>query len=292
MTTASPNSGFHRLRIVLEMIKIEHTLFALPFAGVGAVWAAHGLPSVRVIFAILLAMVTARSAAMAFNRLVDREYDARNPRTSRRAIPAGLISVSFVAGFTVVCSLLFIVAAALLNPFALALSPVALGIVFFYSLTKRFTPWSHAFLGIALSLAPMGAWVAVRGNLSAPPLLLGAAVMCWLIGFDIIYALQDVDFDRGAGLHSAPVRYGRAGALWIARIAHALMIAFLVLAGCVGQRGTVYFVGVALAATLIAYEHLIIRPDDLKRLNIAFFNVNIAVSAGLLLFTALDVFLR
>jgi 4-hydroxybenzoate polyprenyltransferase len=287
----TPQTLWQRLRVVLEMIKIEHTLFAMPFALMGALLAARGIPSAVQIFWIVVAMVGARSAAMAFNRLADREFDAANPRTKMRAIPAGLISVGFVTAFTIAASVLFIVAAVMLNPLAGWLSPVALAIVFFYSLTKRFTAWSHAFLGLALACAPIGAWIAVAGTLTWTPLLLGAAVVCWLIGFDVIYALQDVEFDRGVGLKSLPVRYGPTNALQIARTAHALMIAFLIAVGVSAGMGGFYFVGVGLAAILIALEHTIIKPDDLRRLNIAFFNLNIAVSAGLLFFTALDILL-
>jgi 4-hydroxybenzoate polyprenyltransferase len=277
-----------RLKIVLEMIKFEHTLFALPFALMGALLAARGLPSLRTLFWIGVAMVGARSAAMAFNRLVDRDYDAKNPRTASRALPAGLVGPAFVVRFTLASSLLLVIAAWQLNPLALALSPLALGIVFFYSLTKRFTAWSHAFLGLALACAPVGAWIAVAGTLALPPLLLGAAVVCWLIGFDILYALQDVDFDRAAGLHSLPVRYGPDLALIVARRFHALMIICLLLLGCAASLGLWYFTGVGLAALLIAVEHRLVAPTDLRRLNVAFFHVNIAVSTGLLAFTALD----
>lgn len=277
-----------KLKIVLEMIKIEHTLFALPFALMGAVLAARGIPSGRTLFWILVAMVGARSAAMAFNRLVDRDYDAKNPRTATRAIPAGLVSVGFVKGFTLVTSLLLVLASWQLNPLALALSPIALGIIFLYSYTKRFTHWCHAFLGLALSIAPIGAWVAVKGTLELVPLTLGAAVVCWLLGFDTIYALNDLEFDRNAGLNSLPVRLGAAGALRIARVSHAVMVVLLIVLGQLAYLGVWYAVGVGLAALLIAAEHAIISPTDLKRLNIAFFNVNIAVSTGLLLFTLLD----
>jgi 4-hydroxybenzoate polyprenyltransferase len=280
-----------KLRIVLEMIKIEHTLFALPFALMGALLAARGLPDTRTLFWILVAMVGARSAAMAFNRLVDRDYDAKNPRTASRAIPAGLVSVGFVKGFTALTSLLLVVAAWQLNPLALALSPVALGVVFLYSYTKRFTHWCHAFLGLALAVAPVGAWVAVRGDLTLVPLALGGAVVCWLVGFDTIYALQDAEFDRGAGLHSLPVRFGASAALAIGRVSHAVMIVLLLALGRLAGLHGWYFTGVALAAALITAEHALISPTDLKRLNIAFFNVNIAVSSGLLLFTALDLWL-
>ncbi|WP_395142525.1 UbiA-like polyprenyltransferase [Armatimonas sp.] len=280
-----------KLRIVLEMIKIEHTLFALPFAAMGALLAARGIPDGRILFWILVAMVGARSAAMAFNRLVDRDYDAKNPRTASRAIPAGLISVGFVRGFTALTSLLLILAAWQLNPLALLLSPVALGVVFLYSYTKRFTHWCHAFLGLALAIAPVGAWVAVRGDLTMVPLALGAAVICWLVGFDTIYALQDAEFDKNAGLHSLPVRFGAQKALAIGRVSHVFMIVLLVALGKLAGLHGWYFTGVALAAALITAEHVLISPTDLKRLNIAFFNVNIAVSSGLLLFTALDLWL-
>jgi len=293
LAPALPQTPWQRLRVVLEMIKIEHTLFALPFAFTGALLAARGLPTLWQTCWILVAMVGARSAAMAFNRLVDREIDARNPRTRGRALPAGLVSIPFVAGFTVAAALLLVIAARALNPLAFALSPVALVIVCFYSYTKRFTAWSHAFLGVALALAPIGAWVAVRGTLTdaAPVAFLGAAVVCWLIGFDTIYALQDVDFDRGAGLHSLPVRFGPRRALQMARGFHALMIGCLIGTGITAGRGPIYFVGVAIVAALIFVEHVIIRPDDLRRLNIAFFNVNSAVSALVLVFTASDLWL-
>jgi 4-hydroxybenzoate polyprenyltransferase len=285
------NVFFQKLRVVLEMIKIEHTLFALPFAFMGAILAERKLPNLITCLWILVAMVGARSAAMAFNRLVDRHYDAKNPRTASRAIPAGLISLPFVIGFTVISSLMLIFASAQLNPLCFALSPVALGLVCFYSLTKRFTAWSHAWLGLALSVAPMGAWLAVTGAFSFPPFVLCAAVVCWLIGFDTLYALQDVDFDRKAGLNSLPVKFGPQNALKLARGFHATMIVFLVLLGFTLHLGGWYYAGVALSAMLIAYEHAIISPDDLKKLNVAFFNVNIAVSTGLLLFTLLDIFL-
>jgi 4-hydroxybenzoate polyprenyltransferase len=288
-----PTQGFfHKLRVVMEMIKIEHTLFALPFAFMGAVLAEKKLPSLAICGWILVAMVGARSAAMAFNRLVDRHFDAKNPRTASRAIPAGLISLPFVIGFTIVSSLLLIGAAARLNPLCLALSPLALLLVFFYSFTKRFTAWSHAWLGLALAVAPMGAWLAVTGAFALPPFFLCAAVVCWLIGFDTLYALQDVDFDQKAGLHSLPVKLGPQRALKLARWFHAGMVLCLVALGYVHHLGLSYGIGVALSAILIAYEHAIIAPDDLKKLNVAFFNVNITISTGLLFFTLLDVLIR
>jgi 4-hydroxybenzoate polyprenyltransferase len=281
----------NKLKIILEMIKFEHTLFALPFALIGMLLAARGLPKYSQILWILVAMVGARSAAMAFNRLVDHEYDAKNPRTAMRALPAGLLTPGFVIGFTVFSSLLLVLAAWRLNPLALYLSPLALGLVFFYSLTKRFTAWSHAFLGLALAVAPVGAWVAVRGRLfELPPLLLGAAVVFWLIGFDTIYALQDEKFDREIGLNSLPVKFGPKTALNIGRVAHGLMIVLLVGVGFSAKLGYFWHGAVGISAVLIALEHLIIKPDDLKRLNIAFFNINIGVGLILLLSTILEIF--
>lgn len=286
--TSAPAAFLGKLGVVLEMIKIEHTLFALPFALLSALLAAGGLPPRRILFWIVVAMVGARSAAMAFNRLVDREFDAANPRTALRALPAGRLSVRFVAGFTAAMAALLALAAWELNPLAFALSPAALFIVFFYSYTKRFTAWSHAFLGLALAVAPVGAWIAVTGRIDLPPLLLAAAVVCWLIGFDTIYALQDVQFDRRAGLRSLPANLGERRALGIARWFHGLMVLFLAALGVAAGRGAWYFGGVGLAAALIAGEHALIAPDDLRRLNLAFFYANIALSTGLLAFTALD----
>jgi len=216
------------LKTTLEMIKIEHTLFALPFALLGAVLAARGLPSARTLIWILVAMVAARSAAMAFNRLVDTKYDASNPRTRIRALPAGLLSPSFVKVFTIVASVVFLLAAWQLNRLTLLLSPIALASVLFYSYTKRFTHFSHLVLGWCLSIAPTGAWIAVRGSIDSPvPLLLSLAVALWTAGFDIIYACQDRDVDVESGLHSIPQRFGIPGALWTARLLHIAMIAIL-----------------------------------------------------------------
>ncbi len=280
----------NKLKIIFEMIKFEHTLFALPFALIGMLLAAHGLPEISKILWILVAMVGARSAAMAFNRLVDREYDAKNPRTATRALPAGLLTPRFVVGFTAFSSLLLVLAAWRLNPLALYLSPAALGLVFFYSLTKRFTAWSHAFLGLALAVAPVGAWVAVRGTLlELPPLLLGAAVVFWLIGFDTIYALQDEKFDREIGLNSLPVKFGSKTALNIGRLAHGVMVLLLIAVGISANLGYFWYGAVGISSVLIGIEHVIIKPDDLKRLNIAFFNINIAVGLILLLAAILEV---
>lgn len=275
-------TSINKLRVTLEMIKIEHTLFALPFAFLGALAAANGLPSLWTVLWITVAMVGARSAAMAFNRLVDRDFDAANPRTTMRAIPAGLVGVTFVRVFTIASALLFVVAAAMLNWLALALSPVALASVLGYSYTKRFSSLSHIALGWALSIAPAGAWIAVRGTLGVEPLLLSLAVLLWTAGFDILYACQDADFDRGAGLHSIPSRLGVARALWVARGLHALMFVALVAFYSLTGSGALGLVGIVATGALLVYQHSIVRAGDLSRLDAAFFTTNAFVSVILL----------
>lgn len=283
---------FRSLKITLEMIKIEHTLFALPFAFLGAVLAANGLPSLRQIFWIVVAMVGARSAAMAFNRLVDREYDAANPRTAMRALPAGLLSARFVALFTLASSLLFFFAAAMLNRLTLLLAPVALGSVLLYSYTKRFTALAHLVLGWCLSIAPTGAWIAVLGAIDSPvPLLLSLSVMLWTAGFDVIYACQDYEFDVRTGLRSVPQRFGIANALWIARLLHAGMFAALVAVYVLTGLHWIGLLGVMATAALLVYQHSIVRADDLSRLNAAFFTTNAFVSVILFVTVAADIFL-
>jgi 4-hydroxybenzoate polyprenyltransferase len=277
-TGMSNDSAIGKLRVTLEMIKIEHTLFALPFAFLGAVAAADGLPPLRTIFWITVAMVGARSAAMAFNRLVDRDFDAANPRTAMRAIPAGLVTVPFVRVFTAASVLLFVVAAGMLNWLALALSPVALASVLGYSYTKRFTSLSHVALGWALSIAPAGAWIAVRGSLGREPLLLSLAVLTWTAGFDVLYACQDADFDRERGLFSIPSRVGVARALWIARGLHAVMFAALAGFYALTNSGALGLAGVVATGALLVYQHSIVRADDLSRLDAAFFTTNAFVS--------------
>jgi 4-hydroxybenzoate polyprenyltransferase len=289
-----PAGPLQKLRVILEMIKFEHTVFALPFAFASVLLAAkaaglpNGLPSWWTAFWVLMAMVGARSAAMAFNRIVDCRFDAKNPRTATRAIPAGLLSTGQVWSFTLAAILLFEVAAWALNPLCFALSPLALAAVLGYSLTKRFTSVCHLVLGFAIGIAPIGAWNAVTGRLDVVPVLLGAAVMLWIGGFDIIYALQDVDFDRSMGLHSLPSRLGRARALWLSRLLHAGAIGLLVAVGMLAGLGALYFVGVTVAAALIAYEQSIVKPDDLSRVNVAFFTLNGWVSVSLFLFVLLD----
>jgi 4-hydroxybenzoate polyprenyltransferase len=261
------------------MIKIEHTLFALPFAFLGAVLAANGLPSGRQLVWITAAMVGARSTAMAFNRIADREYDADNPRTSTRALPAGLLSVSFVWAFTIVSASLFLLAAAMLNRLTLWLAPVALASVVLYSFSKRWTLLSHLLLGWCLSIAPTGAWIAVRGALDSPvPLLLSLVVMLWTAGFDVLYACQDHEFDVKAGLHSIPKTFGIARALLIARGLHIGAFAALVALYWITHLGIFALIGVVATAALLFYQHRLVRSDDLSKLDAAFFTTNAFVS--------------
>jgi 4-hydroxybenzoate polyprenyltransferase len=282
------------IRQYLDLIRFSHTLFALPFALLGAALAAHGRNGwhgrVQDWVGILLCMATARSAAMAFNRLVDRRFDALNPRTAGRHLPAGLMSVRSVAVFTLVCSLAFVASTLLFLPnrWPLYLSVPVLLWLLGYSYSKRFTTLAHFWLGISLSLAPIAAWIALRGNLGWPPVLLALAVLFWVSGFDIIYACQDVDFDRTVGLQSVPKTFGVRRALWIAAACHAFMIVPLVGLGLVYPLGPIYFVGVAAVAALLIYEHALVRPDDLTRVNVAFFQVNVIISMGLLVVAVVD----
>ncbi|HEX5888405.1 MAG TPA: UbiA-like polyprenyltransferase [Pyrinomonadaceae bacterium] len=280
-------------RLTLEMIKIEHTLFALPFAFLSAVLAAGGLPSAWQILWIVVAMVGARSAAMAFNRIADRGFDAKNPRTASRALPAGLLSVGFVWAFTIVSAALFLLAAAMLNRLTLLLSPVALACVLLYSLTKRWTQFSHLVLGACLSIAPTGAWIAVRGAIDSPaPLLLSLVVLLWTAGFDVLYACQDYDFDRREGLKSIPARVGITRALWIARALHAAAFLAVVWLFLVTGLGPIAFVGVVATGALLVYQHRLVHADDLSRLNAAFFTTNAFVSVILLATFGTAVFLN
>jgi 4-hydroxybenzoate polyprenyltransferase len=277
----------------LEMIKIEHTLFALPFAFLGAMLAAHGFPAPMQILWITLAMVGARSTAMAFNRVADRAFDARNPRTSMRAIPAGALSVVFVLTFTMVAAALFVFAAAMLNRLTLILSPIALASIILYSYTKRWTMFSHLVLGWCLAIAPTGAWIAVRGALDSPvPLLLSLVVMLWTAGFDVLYACQDRDFDREEGLQSIPARFGIARALWLARLLHAGAFAALVALYFTAHLGAIAIVGLAATGALLVYQHTLVRADDLSRLNAAFFTTNAFVSIILLVTFGSAVFIK
>src|SRR5437660_5644422 len=283
---------FSNIKTTLEMIKWEHSVFALPFALCGAMLAAGGWPAPRQLLWIVVAMVAARSAAMAFNRLADVEIDASNPRTRMRALPAGVLSRGFVGGFVVVSSGVLILAASQLNRTALLLSPVALGIVLAYSYTKRFTRWSHVVLGIALGIAPAAAWVAVRGTLDPRILILTAAVTFWVGGFDVLYSCQDYDFDRGHGLHSVPRYCGIARALWIARLFHLLMLLFLVALVFAFGLGKLAVAGIVVVALLLIYEHSLVSAEDLSRLNAAFFTMNGVISVLFFFFIAGDLLLR
>ena len=271
------------------MIKFEHTIFALPFAFTGALLAARGIPSWRTILWITVAMVGARSAAMGFNRWADRKIDAENPRTKIRALPRGLVSPGQVIVFIGVSSAVLVLAAYKLNPLCFYLSPLALGIVFLYSYTKRFTFLAHAFLGLAISGSPLGAWIAVTGRFEAPAFVLGLAVLFWLLGFDVLYALQDIDFDRKAGLHSIPQRFGIRRALWISRASHAITMAALFWLASLCSLGWYYLAGVLISLCLIIYEHTLVREQDLSKLDFAFFNMNGYISVTIFLFTLLDV---
>jgi 4-hydroxybenzoate polyprenyltransferase len=276
-----------RIRVVLEMIKFEHSVFALPFALVGALLAARGaggLPSWRQILWIVVAMVGARSAAMTMNRIADIEYDRRNPRTAARALPAGHLSLGFAWIFTVGASALLVLAAWRLNPLALELSPLALAILFIYSYTKRFTAWSHFVLGFCLGISPAAAWIAIRGSLDWRMLILCAAVTLWVGGFDVLYACQDVDFDRAAGLHSIPKKFGVANALQIARAMHLAMVALLIWLAISFHLAWPAWVGIAVVALLLGYEHSLVKPNDLSKMNAAFFTVNGYISLLFLLF--------
>src|SRR5580700_6945473 len=276
-----------RIRTVLEMIKFEHSVFALPFALVGALLAARaagGLPTWRQVFWIVVAMVGARSAAMTINRIADVEYDRRNPRTANRALPAGELTVGFALMFTLISSAVLVLAAWQLNPLALKLSPVALGVLFFYSFTKRFTAGSHFVLGFALGISPAAAWISIRGSLDWRMLILCAAVTLWVGGFDVLYACQDVEFDKTAGLYSIPKKFGIARALLIARAMHIVMVGLLAWLAFSFQLGWPAWAGIAVVASLLTYEHSLVKPNDLSKMNAAFFTVNGYISLLFLLF--------
>jgi len=282
----------HNLRVTLEMIKWEHSIFALPFALCGAMLAAAGVPGWHQLVWIVVAMISARSAAMAFNRVADAGLDAANPRTQTRALPAGTLSPAFVTTFVIISSAIFIFAAAQLNHLALILSPVALAVLLLYSYAKRVTRWSHLVLGFALGIAPTAAWIAVRGSLEPRILLLTAAVTFWVAGFDVLYACQDYEFDRTTGLHSIPRFFGIRRSLTIARIFHAVMLLLLIAFVLSFGLGKLAVAGVVAVALLLAYEHSLVSSADLSKLNAAFFTMNGVISVVFFLFVAADLLLH
>jgi 4-hydroxybenzoate polyprenyltransferase len=279
---------FGRLGVYLEMIKVAHTVFALPFALMGAFLAAGGMPAGKTLFYIVLAMVGGRSAAMGFNRVIDAEIDAKNPRTRDRAIPAKKVSKTMAGVFIFLSVLLLTLSAAKLNPLCLKLSPVLLLLLFSYSFTKRFTWASHVVLGLCLGAAPLAAWIAVTGSFDPRILVISFAVLFWVAGFDVLYALQDIEFDREEGLHSIPRFLGVGKSLWVARAFHFVMAGLLLLGYHVFWMGWWYLAGWGLCAAVLVYEHAILKKDDLSRLNVAFFNMNGVISIALCLFTYID----
>ena len=292
MATAA--RGWQAFRVYLEMIKFEHSIFALPFAMIGMMWGSlsafqNAWPGGRIFIWIVVAMVSCRSAAMAWNRIADRDIDARNPRTKVRAIPAGLLTLRQSTVFFYGSCLVFFLACWMLNPLALALSPVALGTTLFYSITKRFTPLCHFVLGLSLGIAPAAAWIASTGALEWAIVPMTFAVLCWTAGFDIIYALQDEEFDRENGLRSIPQTLGKARALTLSRVCHVLAVGFLGLGGYMVAAGPIYYAGVGFAAALLGYEQSLVKPNDLSKVNLAFFTLNGFVSIGVFGFALLDV---
>ncbi len=285
------SSVYQKIRTLLEMIRFSHTVFAFPFALMAVVLASRmtgELPSVGQMVWICLALVGARTGAMACNRLIDARIDAANPRTADRHLPAGRVTGREAALLAAVGFALLLLAAWRLNPLCLTLAPVAIGLLLFYSYSKRFTSLSHMVLGLCLAAAPAGAWIALRGSFGWPSLILGLAVLCWVAGFDIFYALQDEEFDRSQGLHSIPVQLGTRRAILLAKLLHGLMIMLLSLLALIAPLGEVYLGGVLLVAGLLFYEHRLVRPDDLSRLNKAFFTVNGYVSVSMFVFTLID----
>ena len=278
-----------KLKIILEMIKFEHTVFALPFAVMSAFIAADGIPSLAKLGWILVAMVGARSCAMAFNRLADAEFDSMNPRTATRAIPAGLITKSTVWVFTIASAGLLVLAAWQLNPLAFALSPVALAVIMGYSYTKRFTALSHFWLGLSLAISPVGAWIAIQGSFALPPIILCFVVLLWTAGFDIIYACQDVNFDRIHGLRSIPAKLGIRWSLWLSSALHVVAVLLLLGIPLLVELGTFYYIGVGVVVLIFIYEHAIVKPTDLSRVNLAFFTLNGTISLVLMALSIVDI---
>lgn len=280
-----------KITVFMEMIKFSHTIFALPFALSGALLAIRGLPSGRQLLFIVLAMVGARTAAMAMNRLIDAEIDAKNPRTAGRAIPAGLLSKGAVFGAIIASVALLLWSAAMLNPLCLKLSPIALFFLVLYSYCKRFTALAHVVLGICLAAAPIGAWVALTGTIALPAIVLGLIVLFWVSGFDILYALQDLEYDRSVGLHSIPVALGVRGSIWLARLFHIITVGLLIWLIVLLGLGIWFWVGTAAMTAMLLYEHWLLRGGDLTKLDAAFFTMNGYISLTFLAATVTDIFL-
>ena len=282
------NAVIQKVSLYLRMIKFSHSIFALPFAFTSALIAASGLPSLRQIFWITVAMVGARSGAMGLNRIIDRQIDRDNPRTAGREIPRGMVKVSEAVSFVLISFCLMIAASYMLNPLCLMLSPVAIGVLFLYSFTKRFTWMAHLVLGLAISAGPLGAWIAITGSFNAMILPLVFAVIFWLAGFDILYALQDIEFDKQYGLYSIPQRFGIRRSLHIARVLHMLTFVLLVLNGLLFGMGEFYAVGMFFVAGLFLFEHSLVKEDDLSKLDMAFFNMNGYISMTIFIATLAD----
>ena len=282
---------FQKISVFMEMIKFSHTIFALPFALSGALLATRGLPSVSQLLFIVLAMVGARTAAMAMNRLIDADIDAQNPRTATRAIPAGLLSKGAVFVAIVLSVALLLWSAAMLNPLCLKLSPIALFFLVLYSYCKRFTALAHVVLGICLAAAPIGAWVALTGTITLPAIVLGLIVLFWVSAFDILYALQDLEYDRSVGLHSIPVALGVNGSLWLSRLFHIITVGLLIWLILLLGLGVWFWIGSAAMAAMLLYEHWLLRGGDLTKLDAAFFTMNGYISLTFLAATAADIFL-
>lgn len=280
---------FTKIRIFLEMIKFEHTIFALPFAYMGAFLAANGAPTLHQAFWILMGMVGGRTAAMGFNRIVDMRYDAQNPRTMDRALPKGLMTPKEAWALVLMAIAIYFLAAFMLNPLALMVSPLFLAVLLLYSYTKRFTPMCHIFLGLALGLSPIAGWIAVRGDIQWLPVILGIGVLCWVAGFDILYACMDAEFDRQMGLYSIPARFGLQNAFRISGGLHLLAFLAFLSIGILAQLNWIYYAGLSLTGLLLFAQRRVVAPDDLSHLNLAFFTFNGAISIILFVFTAVSI---
>lgn len=282
------DAAMSKVSVYMRMIKFSHSIFALPFAFTSALIAASGIPDLRQIGWIVIAMVGARSGAMGLNRVIDRKIDSANPRTKGREIPRGAISVFAAVVFVIVSFICLVLAAYMLNPLCLKLSPIAIAVLVLYSYTKRFTWMSHFFLGLSISAAPLGAWLAVKGSFDIEIMPLVIAVIFWLAGFDVLYALQDIDFDKKYGLHSIPERFGVSKSIYLSRIFHVTSFLLLVANGMIFKLGGLYWTGIFLTAGLFLYEHSLIKVDDLRKLDIAFFNMNGYISVTVFVFTLMD----